>query len=315
MTRAEQQVRQAQDVLEQLGLPPQQQNERSALVLLALLNLTPGAGWSQASAPMLGITPIIEWIARHYGKAYAPNTRETIRRRTIHQFVDAGLAVLNPDDPTRPNNSGLTCYQIEPSAHTLLCTFGSLDWKPALTSYVSKQPTLAERYRKRRSMALVPVVLPDGTELDLSSGAHSELIRDIVEAFAPRFAPGSQLLYVGDTGAKFVYFDKSLLRRLGVELDPAGKMPDVVLYDQTRGWLLLVEAVTSHGPVDPKRYEELRALFGASTAGIVYVTAFPDRSVFRQYAADIAWETEVWIADNPTHLIHFNGERFLGPYA
>ncbi|MFS2517149.1 MULTISPECIES: BsuBI/PstI family type II restriction endonuclease [Parabacteroides] len=29
--------------------------------------------------------------------------------------------------------------------------------------------------------------------------------------------------------------------------------------------------------------------------------------------ADIAWETEVWIAENPGHMIHFNGDRFIGP--
>jgi len=79
-------------------------------------------------------------------------------------------------------------------------------------------------------------------------------------------------------------------------------------------WLLLIEAVTSHGPVDPKRHAELALLFAHSTPGLVYVTAFPDRQTMARYLGDISWETEVWIADAPDHLIHFNGENFFGPH-
>ena len=78
--------------------------------------------------------------------------------------------------------------------------------------------------------------------------------------------------------------------------------------------LLLVESVTSHGPVDAKRHNELAELFDGATPGLVYVTAFPNRVVMGKYLRDISWETEVWCADAPTHLIHFDGKRFLGPY-
>jgi len=110
------------------------------------------------------------------------------------------------------------------------------------------------------------------------------------------------------------YFEESLLVKLGVEVETHGKMPDVVLHYPDRNWLLLVESVTSHGPVDGKRHAELAKLFAKSKAGLVYVTAFPNRSVMSRYLGEIAWETEVWVADAPSHLIHFNGERFLGPY-
>jgi hypothetical protein len=103
--------------------------------------------------------------------------------------------------------------------------------------------------------------------------------------------------------------------RLGVIVGAHGKMPDVVLHDPQRGWLVLVESVTSHGPVDGKRHRELAKLFSSSKAGIVYITAFPDRAVMGRYLGEIAWETEVWIADSPSHLIHFDGKRFLGPYS
>ena len=97
-------------------------------------------------------------------------------------------------------------------------------------------------------------------------------------------------------------------------MDSHGKMPDVILYYTKKNWLLIIESVTSHGPVDGKRHEELADLFATSTTGIVYVTAFLNRSMLGRYLSELAWETEVWIADTPSHLIHFNGERFLGPY-
>lgn len=153
-----------------------------------------------------------------------------------------------------------------------------------------------------------------GAELRLSPGPHSELIRSIVEEMCPRFIPGGSLLYVGDTARKFAHFDEEALRALGIVIGEHGKMPDVVVYDEERGWLVLIEAVTSHGPVDPKRRAQLAELFKEARAGLVYVTAFASRSAVRQYLSEISWETEVWVADAPGHMIHFNGERFLGPY-
>ena len=163
-------------------------------------------------------------------------------------------------------------------------------------------------------MARIPVRLLDGIEIRLSPGKHSTLIRDIILDFAPHFAPGCLLVYAGDTGQKMGYFDHDQLSKLGVSVDNHGKMPDVVIYDIKRDWLLLIEAVTSHGPVDGKRHHELMQLFSGSTAGLVYVTAFPTRAIMARYLTDIAWEPEVWVADAPSHLIHFNGVRFLGPY-
>ena len=92
------------------------------------------------------------------------------------------------------------------------------------------------------------------------------------------------------------------------------KLPDVVLYWREKNWLVLVEAVTSHGPVSPKRYAEIEGMLSSCTADRVYITAFLDSKGFRKYAGDIAWETEVWMASDPDHMIHFNGPKFLGPY-
>lgn len=314
MSVKEKYINEALQILVSLGLPAAQQNDRSALCLLAILDMTPGKPWRQASKPLIGITPIMDWVREHYDKHYAPNSRETIRRQTMHQFCDAGLALYNPDLPTRPVNSPKAVYQVEPAALELLKTFGTVDWHDALTEYMVERETLVARYAMAREQNMVPVEIAPGKQILLTPGDHSELIRDIIESFAPRFAPGSVLVYAGDTGDKMGYFDAPLLASLGVAVDSHGKMPDVVLHFTEKNWLLLVESVTSHGPVDGKRHSELAKLFKGSTAGLVYVTAFPNRPIMGRYLSEIAWETEVWVADAPSHLIHFNGVRFLGPY-
>lgn len=301
-------------ILEALGLPRAQRNDRSALCLLALLDLTPEKTWAQAENPLIGITPMMEFSRQHYAREYAPNTRETFRRQTIHQFVQAGIALYNPDKPARPVNSPKAVYQISPETLALLKTYGTPQWEPSLKHFLATRKTLTHRYANEREQKLVPVCLAAERQIKLSPGAHSELIKAIVEDFAPRYAPGCVLVYVGDTGDKWGYFDEELLTQLGVTVDSHGKMPDVVIYSPEKNWLLLVESVTSHGPVDPKRHTELAELFAPASAGLVYVTAFPSRSVMQRYLSEIAWETEVWVADAPSHLIHFNGPRFLGPY-
>lgn len=307
-------IENARQVLQLLGLPRQQQNDRSALTLLALLNLPPGRQWVDAENPLLGITPIMDWVRQHYERFYKPNSRETFRKQTMHQFVQAGIALENPDKASRATNSPQYVYQIEPATLALLRTFGSSSWEVNLMGYLAEQGTLAARYAKEREQKLVPVQLAPGLTIALSPGDHSELIRAIIEGFAPRYAPGSQVVYVGDTGDKWGYFDAVLLTTLGIVVDAHGKMPDAVLYYTEKNWLLLVEAVTSHGPVDAKRHGELEHLFSQAKAGLIYVTAFPNRRVLARYLGDIAWETEVWVADAPSHLIHFDGERFLGPH-
>ena len=307
-------IKAAQQIIISLGLPRAQQNERSALCLLALLNLTPGKAWAEAENPLVGITPIMDWARDHYGKAYAPNTREIFRRQSMHQFCDAGVALYNPDKPDRPVNSPKAVYQIEPAALVLLRTFDTPAWHDSLAAYLAERETLVARYAQQREQNRIPVEIALGQQITLSPGEHSELIRAIIEDFAPRFTPGSVLVYVGDTGDKWGYFDAALLAGLGVDVDSHGKMPDVVLHYTEKNWLLLVESVTSHGPVDGKRHAELAKLFAGSTAGLVYVTAFPNREIMARYLPEIAWETEVWVADAPSHLIHFNGERFLGPH-
>lgn len=311
----ESKIDQATDILASLGMPRAQLNDRSALCLLALLDLKPAGSWSDAGNPLIGITPIMEWCRDNYNREYAPNTRETFRRQSMHQFVEAGVALYNPDEPSRPVNSPKAVYQVSPECLSMVRAYGASSWDKELILFKEAHSTLSARYARSRKQKMVPIQLKDGAGLQLSPGEHSQLIKEIIEEFGPRFAPGGKLVYVGDTGNKYGYYDFELLLRLGVSLDDHGKMPDVILYDEEQSWLFLVESVTSHGPVDGKRYLELRELFRDAQAALVYVTAFPTRKVFGRFLSEIAWETEVWISESPSHLIHFNGDKFLGPYS
>ena len=313
-TAAAKRVDEALDILTALHVPREQQNERSALTLLALLGMTPRTAWREAEAPMLGITEMMNVFRDQFGKEYAPNTRETVRRFTVHQFVQIGLLMANPDDPRRPVNSPDNRYQVAPTLLNLVHTSGSTAWKASLAAFLATADALGRLQPKEREMALPPVKLPSGMKVSLTAGGQNELVKKIIEEFCPRFTPGGIIAYLGDTGEKQRHVEAGYLGRLGVEIDEHGKMPDVVVHLTEKNWLVLIEAVTSHGPIGLKRHNELKALFGSAQAGLVFVTAFLTRRAMTKYLAEIAWETEVWVAEAPSHIIHFNGERFLGPY-
>jgi adenine-specific DNA-methyltransferase len=310
--QASQRIEEALTILKDISAPKQQQNERSALCLLALANIQPETPWHQATASRRGITEMMDWFRDRYGKQYAPNTRETVRRQTMHQFVQMGLVVENPDRPDRPINSPKWCYQLHQQTLSLLQAYGSNQWSEACLNHAVSVINLLQD--RDRNIPIIPVSLPDGQAIQLSSGGQNILIKDILEKFCPRFTPGGIVLYIGDAIDKFIVNETQKLREIGVELDPHGKMPDVVVHYKVQNWLVLIEAVTSHGPVNLKRRNELKQIFQSSREGLVFVTAFSSRKEMTRYLAEISWETEVWVADQPDHMIHFNGERFLGPY-
>jgi hypothetical protein len=240
--------------------------------------------------------------------------RETIRLQTIHQFEQARIVDRNPDDPTRPTNSGKNAYMLTEEAAEVLKAYGTRRFDKAVARFIGQFGTLKAAYERARATHQIPLQLPGGSMVYLSPGVHNALQVAIIEEFGPRFAPGTTVLYVGDTAKKHVIYEPAELARFGVPITEHDKLPDVVLFDQKKNWLFLIEAVTTHGPVSPKRHREIEAFLSRCTADRIYVTAFLSINDFRKYAADIAWETEVWIAATPDHLIHFNGPKFLGPY-
>lgn len=314
-------LEQAKEILHALGLPKAQCNNRSAWVLLALSDVKPSSSWLTATAPLIPTWSIMKFIRTEYGMDYKPNSRETIRRQTLHQFEQARMVDRNRDDPARATNSKNNNYSLNQQILDILVAYPNANWQEKVKSYKDAVGELAAQYNRQLELQKIPITLPSGETIKLSPGKHNQLHADIVHEFCSRFVgAGGRLLYIGDTassrneGGKLMFLEADYLMSLGVPPLSHDKLPDVVVYDEERKWLFLIEAVTSHGPISPKRWVELEQAFKDCKVGIVYVTAFPDRSEFRKNAADIAWESEVWIADNPDHMIHFNGDRFLGPH-
>ncbi|MGM0529773.1 MAG: BsuBI/PstI family type II restriction endonuclease [Bacteroidota bacterium] len=312
----------AKQILEALGLPRRQQNDRSALTLLALCYLREDDAWNEATASSMSVggnrenakyEGIMRFISDNYNVHYAENSRETFRRQTLHQFVQAGIVEHNPENPDLPTNSKDNHYRISPEALSVIKAFNTKNWKTEVKKFKKNIGFLRDKYQKKKDLHKIPVNLKEGTELSFSPGKHNEVQIAVIEKFAPRFAPGSDLLYVGDTAKKDLYLDDQGLQNLGIPIDQHSKLPDIVLYDKNRNWLFLIEAVTSHGPVSPKRLLELEEMLKNCNVGKIYVSAFPDFKEFNRHTSNIAWETEVWVVSFPDHMIHFNGDKFIGP--
>lgn len=307
-------IEEAQAVLKELGLPDAQQNEISGYTLLALCNLRENDKWAKAFKQSHGVSKgIMAFILENYNKEYAPNTRETFRRQVLHQLVQAGIADYNPDIPDLPVNSPRAHYAISAIALETIKTFQLRKWKNSVKQFKNQVGELKVKYSKERKMSRVPIKLQNGKVLQLSPGKHNEVQAAIVAEFASRFAKGSVLLYLGDTENKDLHVDKEKLKSIGISITEHSKLPDVVIYDESKNWLYLIEAVTSHGPMSPKRIVELENFLIKCSAGKIYISAFPDFSEFKKHTKNIAWDTEVWIMEFPEHMIHFNGDRFLGP--
>ena len=304
----------AQKILNELGMPDAQQNEIAAYTLLALCNLKESTSWKKAQRISLGISKgIMEFIKEHYNKEYAPNTRETFRRQVLHQFIQAGIVEYNPDNPDLPVNSPRAHYAISEQALNTVKSFKTKQWATSRNNFIKNIGKLKDKYNKERNLSRVPVKLPDGKVYNLSPGKHNILQKAVIEEFAVRFAKNSLLVYLGDTEDKSLYINHEILKQLGITLTEHSKLPDIVLYHKKKNWLYLIEVVTSHGPTSPKRVIEIEEILRNCKSGRIYVTAFPNFAEFKRHTGNIAWDTEVWVHEYPDHMIHFNGDRFIGP--
>ena len=309
----------AKDLLKRFEFDEKRTNDMAARTLLSLLNLREGDTWDQATNNRIGVRGLMDWMRNNLDYQIAENSRETVRREVLHQFVAAAFCEHNDDDPNRPTNSSKNVYRVSPNALNVIRMYSgndanSSEFTIALEEYLADFQSLVELQREERRMAKIPVRMPSNEIEYINPGGQNKLIKAMVEEFCPRFIPGGRVLYIGDADNKTVHYDKDIFSSLGINLDMHGKMPDLVVYQEDKNWLFLMEAVTSHGPVNALRKKDLESLFKGSKAGIVYVSCFPNRQVLRSHLMDIAWETEVWLESDPTHMIHFNGSRFMGPY-
>lgn len=301
-------VEEARGFLESVGMPKAQQADICCYVLLAMANVKPETPWSEATNDWIRIHDIIQFSNRFYGTTYAENSRETFRKQALHRFRTAALV----EDNGKATNSPNYRYRLTEETLKMVLVFRSSEWQESLNRFLSYHDRLIDIYASKKKMTLMPVKI-NGADFKFSAGKHNELQKAIIEEFAPRFAPNSECLYVGDTIEKDLVKNVDKLTELGFEITLHDKMPDVVLYRDDKDWIYFVESVTSVGPMDPKRIFEITEMTKDVKAGKIFVTAFLDFKTYKKFAEELAWETEVWIAEMPEHMIHLNGDRFMGP--
>jgi len=298
-------VEKIRDLLNNVGMPEKQQSDLCCYTVLAMAGLTNKNNWASATNNWVRIHDIIAFIAKEYGKYYAENSRETFRKQAIHHFRTAALI----EDNNKPTNSPLYRYRLTKEFLDLIQKNAD---KNAMTSFLSCHDRLVEIYASKKTFTKIPVKI-NGRDFSLSIGKHNQLQKAILEQFAPRFAPGTECLYMGDTTKKDLYKNDEKLKEIGFEITLHDKMPDIVLYDKSKDWLYFIESVTSVGPMSANRVLELQNVTSQVRSGKIFVTAFLDFKNYKKFSDLLSWDTEVWIAELPDHMIHLNGNKFLGP--
>jgi type II restriction enzyme len=287
-----------------------------ALAFLAVSDMKPGNSWKyvpdSTGSRSMRTRDVIEYVNRAFGENISSGSYDDIRRKDLILLTLAGIVITtnlksSRNDPSRG-------YALSPEYAEVIREFGSGSWNQAVSQILQKRGTLQERLSLQRAILRKVVTIEKDVQLSFGPGEHNELIKAVVEEFLPRFGNNAAVLYVGDAENRLLYINRQKLSELDFFDLSHGELPDVVAYSEEKGWLFLVEAVYSSGSIGPLRKLRLQGLTASTKAAIVYVTAFQDRASLRKFLADIAWETEVWIADDPDHLIHFDGEKFLGPY-
>lgn len=301
-------VEEARQLLQKIGMPEKQQADLCCYVLLAMANIKEEDDWKSAINEWIRIHDIIRFVDDYYGVTYAENSRETFRKKALHHFRTAALI----EDNGKATNSPNYRYRLTAETLEMIRSIGSQKADSAIRRFVTYHEKLIEIYASKKEMTKMPVKIND-QEFTFSTGKHNELQKAIIEEFAPRFAPNSECLYVGDTIKKELVKNIEKLQDLGFEITLHDKMPDVVLYREDKDWIYFIESVTSVGPMDPKRIIEISEMTKNVIAGKIFVTAFQNFAVFKKFSDSLAWETEVWISEMPDHMIHLNGDRFMGP--
>lgn len=309
-------------ILKSFGIPVETQTklrrERMAKVFMAIADLKPDTSWSDAkdisNNHYLGTREIISFINKYWGENISPGSYDDIRRVDLIFPLKAFVVLKSAKNPIANTNDGTRGYSLNESAARVIRSYGYESWSSNLKEFLGGRKLLSDELERVRNLSRVKVNFKDGKELIFSPGEHNLLQKNVIESFLAIFGNNSEVLYVGDSAKKDLFINKEKLQELNFFELAHDKLPDVVAYSEEKNWLYLIEAVSTANPINENRRIDLLEATTNCTADIVFVTAFPNKNIYRKFAHDIAWETEVWIADAPEHMIHFNGDKFLGPH-
>lgn len=310
-------INEALDILNKVGIPFEGKSERTlermAICFLAVAKVT--NEWAKAvDDSKLKSRDIIRFVNDNFKESISFGSYDDIRRQDLKLLVLADLVINSGVSKGSATNDPTRGYSLHPDFKKLISSYNTEHWEKNLKIFNSSKPSLSEILSRKREIKKIPVKLPNGKPLEFSLGKHNELQKAIIEEFLPRFGSDCEVLYVGDTSKKFLHIEEEKLNKLNFFKLSHDELPDIIAYSKLKNWLYLIEAVHSSGPMSETRVLELKKMLKDCKAELIFVTAFLNRTEFRKWSTDIAWETEVWLADNPDHLVHFNGHKFLGAY-
>lgn len=304
------------DILGEVGIPldgTPRRLEKMAMACLAVGSIKTEFAEAKSANDnhFLTTREIINFENTNYGENISSGSYDDIRRKDLLLPVQARIVLNSSSFDAQATNNPTRGYALNPLFANLIKYYGSIKWKKNLAKYKKQVELLKEELERKRNLEKIPVKLPSGVELELSAGEHNVLQKCIVEDFLTRFGMGAEVLYIGDTSDKFLYRNDAILNQIGFFTLEHEELPDVVAYCLDKNLLFLIEAVHSAGPMSEIRVRKLKKQLEKCTAIPIFVTTFLNKKEFRKWVTEIAWETEVWIADSPEHMIHFNGYKFL----
>ena len=310
-------------ILDSVGIPVERMTERGlekmAMTMLTIADVSSMDGWADAKGlnegHRMGTKDAIRFSNQHFVEKISLGSYDDVKRKDLLYPEHSNLVLAtNPEFQFVATNNPTRKYSLENNFADLVRHFGRPEWPDVLEAFKRIQPSLKEELNEARGLVRVPVRLPTGEELIFEPGEHNQLQKAIIEEFLALYVPHCEVLYVGDAIDKALYRQDNRLNELGFKDLAHEDLPDVVVYDSVRDWIFIIEAVHSFGAISDMRMREIKSLMSGCNKDVVYVTAFLDRKAFQSWSAKIAWETEVWIANAPEHLIHYNGDKFLGPH-
>lgn len=310
----------AAHILGELGVPIADYSpralEKMAMAFLAVADVRKVADFQQAKSAKdkqpLKTRDVIAFMNENFGEDVSRGSYDDIRRKDLKLLVLGKIIV--PSNPEAATNDPSRGYLLDDEYAEVIRKYGTEGWAQAVREITEARGTLNTLLSTTKDMAHVPVTLPDGVNLELTLGEHNVLQKAIIEVFLPRFGNGADVLYIGDTKEKFLYYNREGLTNIGFSELGHEKLPDVLAYSKDKNWLYLIEAVHSSGPISQPRIIELKKMTENYKGELVFVTAFLDEDVFKKFMKQLAWGTEVWLASVPDHLIHMNGHEKLAPH-
>lgn len=308
------------DVLTAVGipvteLPSDRRREKMAGACLAAAQIE--KSFKEAKSVMNGnflkTRDIIDFENTHYGERIASGSYDDIRRKDLRLLVEEGLMVNSSTLDLSATNNPNRGYTLDAQFAKLLKTYGTKKWEDQLAYFLQIHHQAKEELKRKRAMERIPVTLPSGLTIELSTGEHNVLQKKIIEDFLPLWGMGAEVLYMGDTADKYLVRNIEALTQLQITLGH-DELPDVVAYSREENLLFLIEAYVTSNPINKERLKLLRRLVEKSTANVVFITAFLSKREGLRHLGEIAWETEVWFANEPEHMMHLNGYKFLKIY-